>query len=113
MPATSRPTRLPLGNNFLVTFEDPRVEGEVDPGLTLRAMVANSRGAASPIHPDLEAAATWNAGLQRYQALFPGSVLTDRLAGRLHERVWIVGESVPPGSYREAYPVTVSEDQGE
>ena len=46
-----------------------------------------------------------------YIATIPGQGFASPLGLLLHRRVWIVAESVPPGSYRDAFPVTVVEDQ--
>lgn len=112
MTLTDRPTQIALGNNIDIRFEDTRVRGVIDEGLTLRGFVSLTRN-GGPLSGGVTAAAVAvGDGSGDYNATILGTAVTAALAAYLHTTVWIVGESVPAGSYREAFPVRVVQDQG-
>lgn len=112
MQGTERPSAIALGNTLRIVFEAAKVADVLTDGLALRGFLAATR-AGGPIHATLAAAAVAvGDGSGDYVAEIPGTAITAQLTAYLHTSVWIVGESVPVGSYRGAFAVRVVQDQG-
>ena len=112
MPVAERPTVLPLSNDWAITVEDAERFGVRDAGLSLRGYIAELRDDPTAMDPSL--IVTLDPVPDRtgdYRGVIPGSAITGILAAHIGETVWVVAESVPPGSYRDAFPVTVVVDQ--
>jgi hypothetical protein len=108
---TERPTKLPLGNNIDIRFEDAKIRRILSDGLSLRGFIAAER-MGDPIHAAVTAdAVAEGGGTGDYIAEILGATARTHLEPLLYQTVWIVGESVPPGAYRDAFPVRVVEDQ--
>lgn len=113
MPRRDRPTTIPLGNHFDIILDGVAVRGVKDDTLVFRGYIAAGRDDDAAIHPSLQATAVAEGGnTGDYIAAILGENITTHLENLVGEKVWVVGESVPPGAYRDAYPVTVVPDQG-
>ena len=112
MPPVSpreRPTTIARGNDLDIVIDGATVRGVLDDTLTLRGYLAWEEADAVAIDPSLESAAVAQGGNSGdYIAPILGSDIDQLDAGDV---VWIVAESVPPGAYRDAFPVTVVERQ--
>lgn len=109
---TERPTTIALANDFDIWLDGTKVRGTPSDVLVLRGFIGLSRLSAAPIHATLAAeAVSQGGGSGDYLASIPGTAITTHLSGLLHRVVWVIAESVPPGSYRDSFPVTVVEDQ--
>lgn len=115
MTLRSRPDRLALRNDFSAFFDAMTAGGVLSDALALRAFIAAERDDDEPIDPALQAEGdAQGGGTGDYIATIPGAVTNEHLRpDYLYRTVWIVGESVPPGSYRDAYAVRVVEDQSD
>lgn len=112
MTLADRPTELPLGNNLDIRFEGTRVGRLIAEDLTFKGFISATRTGGT-INAALSAvAAAVGDGSGDYVATVPGVDITTHLASYLHKTVWVVGESVPAGAYRDAFPVRVVQDQG-
>ncbi len=111
MPSSDRPTTLPLGNDFDIRITEVELRGVRTDALVLRGYISATR-AGGPIHANLSAVAlSQGVGTADYIAGLTGVNLTAHLTSYLFKQVWVVAESVTVGLYRDAYPVTVVEDQ--
>lgn len=107
-----RPTVLPLHNDLRILLDEARRRGDIDDTLSLRGYIGATREAASPIAPALAVSLTpEGGGTGDYDGLVLGTAIDAALTALLGYVVWIIAESVPPGAYRDAFPVTVVEDQ--
>jgi hypothetical protein len=110
-PLLDRPTTLPLGNHVDILFDTARVRGVPDDTLTIRGYLAANRDDAVAIHPTLDVAAVAVGG---GSGDYIAGLLGENTSAHIQpgEQVWVVGVSVPPGAYRDAFPVTAVADQG-
>lgn len=107
-----QPLELPLNNTMNIRFDGTRVNRVINEGLSLRGYYSATRAGGPLDSTCVAAAVAVGDGTGDYIAPIVGSVALAALTPWLHKRVWVVGESVPAGSYREAFAVTVVEDQG-
>lgn len=113
MTIGSRPTTLPLNNDVTFHLEKATVDRVLSDALALRGFLGASEDATGPIQPSLAVTLTAegnNSG--DYHGTIAGALTNQYLrADYLGKTVWPVLESVPPGSFRDAFPVTVVENQ--
>jgi hypothetical protein len=112
MSVTERPTVLPLNNDWAITVEDAQRFGDVQSALSLRGYLAELRDDPVAIDPTLTVTLDpWPSRPGDYRGTISGDDITTILGPMLGETVWVVAESVPPGAYRDAFPVTIVADQ--
>lgn len=110
-PTGTRPTEIVLGNDLDIRLEEARVRGAIDEGLSLRGYLAAGEEDTAALDPSLEAAAVAvGDGSGDYIAALSGAALSAVLS--VGNTVWVVGESVPPGAYRDAFAVRVAASSG-
>lgn len=118
MVSSARPTTLPVNNDLDIRVVGAAVREVQSDVLSFRGYIADEREDPAPLHADLAAPATAQGPAPSgnasgdYIATIPGATLAARLIPAYrHRQVWIIAESVPPGSYRDGFPVTVVSDQ--
>lgn len=108
-----RPTTVALGNDVDIWALGMRSRGDLDDGLTLRGFLGADEDADDPLDVDLEVdLVAVGGGSGNYVGQIAGAVAEPILAPLLWDEVAVIVESVPPGSYRDAFTVTVVPNQG-
>lgn len=110
--ATARPDVLPVNNDFDILVNDAAVDGVLTDGLTLRGYIGATRTATTAINTLEVVLVARGGGSGDYVGTLLGGALASALVPTyLHTTVWVIAESNPAGSYRDAFPVVVVEDQ--